>query len=102
MDYATYIAEGDTIGVGQPIDRNRSRYTAVLLAPPAPFDPETVGLVGGLSGGVLVHQVVGLFEDEVRYAEQVGGKMLWRQIAANGQPLLDEKRERIVSAAEKR
>ncbi len=92
MDYATYLAEGDTISVGQPIDRDRSIYTGVLLAPPGPFDPATLGLVGGLSDNVLVHQVVGLLEDEVRYAEQHGGKVLWQCLVNNGEALLDQAR----------
>ena len=58
-DYATHLAEGDSIDVGQPVDRRHSPYIGVLLAPPGPFDPATIGLVGGCSEKILVHQVVG-------------------------------------------
>jgi hypothetical protein len=98
IDHGTYLAEGDTISVGQPIDRSRSGYTGVLLAPPDPYDPPTIGLVSGLCESVLVHQVVGLFENEIRYAKEHGGKTLWRRIVAHGQPLLDLERKAVMCA----
>jgi len=95
-DYATYLAEGDTIDVGQPIDRGSSCYTGILLAPPGPCDPLTLGLVGGLSENVLVHQVVGLLPNEVRYAQQNGGRALWVRLARCGEAVLDEVRTSVA------
>jgi hypothetical protein len=76
LDFATYLSEGDTINVGQPIDRNKSRFTAILLAGPGHIDLETVGLVGGMPESVLIHQVVGIFSSEANFAEEHGGKAL--------------------------
>jgi hypothetical protein len=93
-DFATYLAEGDTINVGQPIDQNSSCYTGILLASP---EPATLGLVAGLSHDVLVHQVVGLLPTEVQFAEEHGGgKMLWQKLFNKGEQLLDEERQSIV------
>jgi hypothetical protein len=96
LDYVTYLAEGDTITVGQPIGRKRYCYTGVLLAPPGPFDAATVGLVGGLSENVLVHQVVGLLANEVQYAEQYGGNTLWEHLGKKNEPVLDAERASVV------
>jgi hypothetical protein len=90
LDYSTYLSEGDTIDVGQPIDRRGSKLTGVLLAPPGVDDPETVGLVGGISGNVLVHQVVGILPEEAEFAKEHGGKRLWERLAKNGPLLLDD------------
>jgi hypothetical protein len=92
LDCSTYLAEGDTIDVGQPIDRDRSSYTSILLAPPGPFDAATVGLIGGLSENVLVHQVVGLVQKEIGLAQEHGGMALWQRIVKYGEALLDEGR----------
>jgi hypothetical protein len=89
QDYTTYLAEGDTITVGQPIDQNRSCYTALLLAPPGPVDPPTLGLVGGLPDTILVHQLVGLRDPEIRYAQEHGGALLWQHLLLRGEPVLD-------------
>jgi hypothetical protein len=93
QDYATYLAECDTINVGQPIDRKSSCYTGVLLAPP---DPATLGLVAGLCDDVLVHQIVGLVPAEVRFAEEHGGKSLWQKLMNKGQLVVDDTRTSIV------
>jgi Suppressor of fused protein (SUFU) len=95
-DYATYLAEGDTIDVGQAIDRNCSPYSGILLAPPGPFDPATIGLVGGVSQNILVHQVVGLLEKEIQYAQKHGGKAIWEQVVHKGEPLIDLGRPAVV------
>ena len=93
QDYATYFAEGDTINVGQPVDRDSSCYTAILLRAP---DPPSIGLVAGLSENVLVHRVVGIFLDEVQFAQEQSGKLLWQKLAQKGEFLLDEKRTSVV------
>jgi hypothetical protein len=85
-DYSTYLAQSDTIEVGQPIDRNRSSYTGILLAPP---DPPTLGLVAGISDNVLVHQVIGLFPNELEFAKREGGERLWDKVSPKGEFLLD-------------
>jgi hypothetical protein len=90
LDYTTYLGEGDTINVGQPLDRRSSAFTAVLLAGPGLVDPGTLGLVGGMSDNVLVHQVVGVFPAEAEYAEKHSGSSLWERLAKNGDLLLDD------------
>jgi len=90
LDFTTYLTEGDTINVGQPIDRRGSRFTGILLARPGLSDPETVGLVAGIPENVLVHQVVGILPSEAEFAEQLGGKALWERLAKNGDLLLDD------------
>jgi hypothetical protein len=87
-DYNTYIAQGDTIDVESPIDRNYSFYTGILIAPPGPADTPTVGLIGGLSNNVLVQQVVGLFPNEVQFAKSHGGNLLFQQLSKNKEELL--------------
>jgi hypothetical protein len=88
-DYTTSLAEGDTIAVGQAIDRSQSPYTGVLFAPPGPIDPASLGVIGGLEENVLVHQLVGLLPAEVDYAEKHTGKTLWKRLVKFGEPLLD-------------
>jgi hypothetical protein len=70
LDYCTCFTEGDTIDVGKAIDQINSCYTGILLAPPGPADPPTVGLVGGTSENILVHQVVGLLSCEVSFSKR--------------------------------
>ncbi len=94
MDYSTYFTEGDTISVGQPIDRKDSPFTGILLAPPGPVDPQTLGLVGGISEKVLVHQVVGILPSDLLQTRHQNGKKLWAGIVENGEALLDVPRER--------
>jgi hypothetical protein len=90
MDYATYLAEGDTINVVQPIDRQSSCFTGVLLAP---AEPPTLGLVAGTPENILVHQIVGLLTAEVQLAETLGGgSMLWQRLLNAGEHMLDEER----------
>jgi hypothetical protein len=96
LDFTTYFAEGDTINVGKPIDRDGSCFTAILLARPGLFDPATLGLVAGISDNVLVHQVIGILPTEVEFAEQHGGKSLWEKLAKNGDLVLDESRLPVV------
>jgi hypothetical protein len=92
-DCTTYLAEADTIEVGQPIDRNSSGYTGILLAPPY---PPTLGLVGSLSENVLVHKVVGLLPAEVQFAERHGGRVLLEKLTKYGELGLDESRVPVV------
>src|SRR5262245_22525065 len=96
LDCTTYLAEGDTINVGQSVDRHSSRFTAILLARPGACDPETVGLVGGMSENVLVQQVVGIFPSEADFAEQHGGKSLWELVKSSSLLLDDDSRLPVV------
>jgi hypothetical protein len=95
-DYNTCIAEGDTIAVGQPVDRNTSPFTGVLFVAPDPIDSPTVGLVGGVPEKILVHRVVGLLPSELKFAEGHGGKELCVRLAHGEEPLIDEKRAPVV------
>lgn len=90
LDFTTYLAEGDTINIGQPIDRHHSRFTGIFLARPGLSDPEAVGLVTAMPANVLVHQVVGILPSEAEFAEQQGGKALWERLVRNGDLLIDD------------
>jgi hypothetical protein len=93
QDYATFFAEGDSIDVGQPIDQNASCFTGILLGPP---NPPSIGLVAGLRENVLVHRVIGILPDEIEFAKEHSGKMLWQKLAQHGELLLDEKRPSVL------
>jgi hypothetical protein len=95
-DYSTCFAEGDTLNVGQPIDRASSPFTGILLAPPNPIDPETLGLVAGIAENVLVHRVIGILPSEIEFAEQNSGKVLFERLVKTGDLLLDVKRTAAV------
>jgi hypothetical protein len=88
----TYLSEFDTIDALQPIDQGTSPYTGVLLAPPNPFDPETLGITGKRGDDVLVHRVVGLLPKELEYAAQGGARDLWRKLVEEGEPAIDRVR----------
>jgi hypothetical protein len=98
-DYSTYLAEGDTIEVGQPLDRDSSSYTGVLLAPPGPLDQSTLGVIGDLGEDVLVHQVVGLLGPELDYVREHSGKRFWEQLVKLGEPVLDRPREGALASS---
>lgn len=93
-DYSTYLSQGDTIEVGQPIDRRKSCFTGILISPPGPIDPSSLGVIDGLENDVLVHQVVGLTPAEICYTQKYGGAKLWESIAQNGDPILDQSRSK--------
>lgn len=92
-DYATCLCEGDTIAVGQPIDRRNSRFTGILLAPPS---LPTLGTVADLPYTVLVHEVVGILADELEFAIKHGGPALWEKLKEQGELYLDEDRPSVV------
>jgi len=79
----TYFADYDTISVGRPIDTRNSPFTAILLAPPEPDDPEATGEIVGLaSGSVFVHRVIGIHDSECDFAIANGGEELFKQLLA--------------------
>jgi len=98
-DYSTYLAEGDTIEVGQPLDQDVSCFTGVLLAPPGPLDSSTLGMIGDLEENILVHQVVGLLRPELDYVREHSGKRLWEQLVKFGEPVLDRPRESAFASS---
>jgi hypothetical protein len=82
MRHHTCFREHDTISVG-PIDRDRSPFTAILLAPPSPEEKDTLGAIAtDYAEATLVHQVVGIFDDECEFAIEEGGEELWRRLSA--------------------
>ena len=95
-DYNTYLSEGDTINVGQPIDREGSCFTAILLARPGLCDSETLGLVKARLDNVLIQQVIGILPAEAEFAERHGGKTLWEKLAKEGDLTLDRNRPPVV------
>jgi hypothetical protein len=92
----TFLAEGDSIDVGQPIDRRASPYTGILLMAPGPHDPPNLGLVGGVDESILVHQVVGLQSPEVEYAAGGNGRKLCDAIRAADELCLDVPRKEAI------
>jgi len=100
-DYDTWLADGDTIDVGQPLDRDSSPYRGVLLSGPRVADCKTLGLIGGLSDNVLVHQVIGLLPDEVEYASSHGAGVVYQRLGGSGYDLLDVERDSVLNACEK-
>jgi hypothetical protein len=95
--HQTCLREFDTIAVG-PIDRERSLFTAILLAPPGADEKETLGAIATeYTEATLVHQVIGIFEDECQLAIEEGGEELWRRLSALGLVLaLDAKRQSVA------
>ncbi len=98
MRHRTYLSEYDTIFVG-PIDRSQSPFTAILLAPPGPAERDTLGAVAtDYAEPTLVHQVVGIFEEECELAIEKSGEELWRRLSLSVDTLeLDVARRSIVS-----
>jgi len=96
LDYNTYLAEGDTIDVGQPIDRANSSYTGLLLIRPGCVDPPTLGLLALGPSDVLVHQVVGLLPAEVEFASRNGAELLSKRLSEAGGFSLDRPRSPVV------
>jgi len=88
----TYLSEFDTIDAQQAIDQKASPYTGILLAPPGPSDPETLGLAGKPGEDVLIHQVVGLLPNELECASRGGARDLWKKLLGEGEPALDRVR----------
>jgi hypothetical protein len=80
--------ELDTIEVGQPIDQKGSPYTSLLLVPPEPEDPGTLGAIDIPGCTVLVHRIVGIYESECDFAIENGSEQLWKRLLESGQSLL--------------
>jgi len=97
MRHHTYLSEYDTISVG-PIDRDRSPFAAILLAPPGAEEKDTLGAIAtDYAEATLVHQVVGIFEDECELAIEEGGEELWQRLSALGRGLaLDAERQSVA------
>jgi hypothetical protein len=95
--HQTCLNEYDTISVG-PIDRDRSQFTAILLAPPSADEKESLGAIAtDYAEATLVHQVVGIFDDECKLAIEEGGEELWRRLSSLGRRLaLDAERENVA------
>jgi hypothetical protein len=92
-DFCTYLSEFDTISVGRSIDSGSSCYTGILIAPP---EIESLGLVAGLAVNVLVHEVVGLLPNEVKFVETNSGNVFWRSLSGHHDQLLDEMRPSVI------
>jgi hypothetical protein len=92
----TFFAEWDTVEVSHPIDHRISSFTGIMLVPPGPFDPLTIGIAGGVMENILIHQLAGLTPSEVQYARQNGGRLLWGHILKSGRPFLDQRRSSVI------
>ena len=88
----TYLSEFDTIDVQGPIDQGVSPYTGIMLAPPGPFDSETLGLAGKPGEDVLIHQVVGLLPNELERAVRGGAKDVLKALLIQGEAAIDRVR----------
>lgn len=85
-----YLGEGDTIPVERPIDRDRSPYTALFIAPPAETEAVSLGAARCAGEVVFFHQVIGAYRGELDLARQAGIEVVWERLAVRGsEPLLD-------------
>jgi hypothetical protein len=98
--FETLLEQFDTIPIDGPIDQDRSPFTALLLGPPEPEDPDTLGVIVGVTPEpVLVHRVVGITPSEYKFAlNYKHGEELWGRLVSLGQPLLiDQPRPEAVA-----
>ena len=95
--YLTRVGTFDTISAGGPIDQNRSPFTGVMIAPPAPVEGEEFGALERAEGEfAIVNQVVGLYDTEIDYCISHGAESLWIELAqADGELALDRARTRL-------
>lgn len=93
----TLLGAFDTVAVGQPIDRDSSAFSAVLLAPPH-LEADALGVMAGLTDEPIhISHVIGIFESECAFAVENGGAALYARLRAHGSSfLLDALRTPVV------
>jgi hypothetical protein len=98
IEEETSLGEMQTVPLAGPIVQGDSIYSAILIAPPGPEDPETLGAILGVTTeAILVHRVVPISELERDFAAERGSEELWQQLLGLGRPLLlDEPRPDAV------
>jgi hypothetical protein len=94
--YGTYLSEFDTIDAQRPVDQGTSPYTGILLAPPGPSDRDTLGVTIVPQFEIIIHQIVGLFPEELEFAAQGGSGELWKRLRMNGEPTIDGLRSKVA------
>ncbi len=98
LEYQVRLCEGNTIPAVEPIHREKTSFTAFLIAEPWPEDAGTLGVISGVySEYVFVHQVVAITQPEYEFALEHDGETLWNRLVRLDQPLLlDEARPDAV------
>ena len=83
--YDTSFVEFDTIPLERPIDGNQSVFTALMLVPPR-NDANSLGVINGHTiEPMYLMEVIGLYETELDYSLEQGGKSLWERLASVSQ-----------------
>ncbi len=88
----TYLSECDTLPLVPGMPGVPPQFGGILLAPPDPPDPATLGaFTCGDGATVLVHQVVLITPSEMEFAIASGGETLWKRLVKLDQPLLADR-----------
>ena len=96
LDYNTSIVENDTIDVGQPIDRDESKLTGLLITAPGPDECESLGVIAHNNENILVHEIIAVYPSELEFAKSHGGAALAKLIVSYGDCLIDGNRPSVV------
>ena len=81
IKHHTFLAEFDTLDIGQPSDRRTSPFTGIILTPP---EEPTLGAFNLDKVIVLIHRVVFLYENEIDYAIMHSGAALYSSLIRSG------------------
>jgi hypothetical protein len=96
MQYDVRLCERNTVPAAEAICRDKTLFTAFLIAEPGPepHDPETLGVIpNAYPERVFVHQVVAITQAEYEFALKHDSEALWERLVNLGRPLLlDEAR----------
>jgi hypothetical protein len=100
VTFETLLEQFNTIPIDGPIDQSCSPFTALLLGPPEPEDPDTLGVIPDITPEpLLVHRVVGITQREYEFALNYDdGEELWHRLVSLGRPLLiDQPRAEVAT-----
>ncbi|MBW3624157.1 MAG: suppressor of fused domain protein [Armatimonadetes bacterium] len=91
--HRTHFLEGNTIPVKFPLPSTDFPFQALLIAPPEPSDPPTIGAICDSSSGetIFIHQLIGITQNELAYAMLKGSERLLHRLVSLGEPLLIDK-----------
>jgi hypothetical protein len=97
FSHDTYFSEFDTIPIGQPIDRNRSPFSAILLVQPNEGELASLGTIDiALDETIFVLQVIGIYDTECDFAVERGGEALYSELRARASLRLDDLRKAVA------
>jgi hypothetical protein len=92
IQQATFLSEYDTMPLVSGMPGVPPEFGGILLAPPDPHDPVTLGaLQVDDSLPVLVHQVVLVTTSELNFAINNDGRALWGRLLKHDQLLVADK-----------